>query len=338
MDVHNWESGFFFQDTWKLTSRLTLNLGLRYELITPFIDANDLIANFDPNYSIPRPASSAASSSRPPRRSNISIRASSTLATSSPTIWARRWPRHSAHRQDDWSPRIGLAWRIGNKSVIRGGYGIYYPTSAAQGIRDPIATNPFNQSVTKRDAAGNPLQGWPGNGVDGISPVSGGAVAPRATRPQSTSFPSISINRASTSTTSPTSAKSVGTTSSASPISAPPCTASSPAKISTRSHPATSPLASARGRRRQHRSRPNLRPDARELRHLARGLQPLSLPGARRLPTQLRKLRPRAIQRVPDPIRTPLHSRPSAQSRLHVSRPEIDCARHRQLQPRRHRL
>jgi outer membrane receptor protein involved in Fe transport len=50
MDVHNWENGYFFQDTWKVTPKLTLNLGLRYELITPFIDKNDLIANFDPNY------------------------------------------------------------------------------------------------------------------------------------------------------------------------------------------------------------------------------------------------------------------------------------------------
>jgi outer membrane receptor protein involved in Fe transport len=50
MDVHNWENGFFFEDAWKLSSRITLNLGLRYELITPFIDKNDLIANFDPNF------------------------------------------------------------------------------------------------------------------------------------------------------------------------------------------------------------------------------------------------------------------------------------------------
>jgi len=50
MDVHNWEHGYFFQDTWKVTSKLTFNLGLRYELITPFVDKNDLIANFDPDF------------------------------------------------------------------------------------------------------------------------------------------------------------------------------------------------------------------------------------------------------------------------------------------------
>jgi Carboxypeptidase regulatory-like domain/TonB dependent receptor len=182
MDVHNWESGFFFQDTWKLTQRLTLNLGLRYELITPFIDANDLIANFDPN------VVNAATGTL----GEFIIPSTKTLKYLDPRIVDYGYVvagqsgvgRGTVRTdKDDWSPRIGLAWRIGNKSVIRGGYGIYYPTSAAQGIRDPIATNPFNQSVTKRDAAGNPLQGWPGNGVDGVSPVSGGAVAATGNTP-----------------------------------------------------------------------------------------------------------------------------------------------------------
>ena len=53
MDVHNWESGYFVQDDFRVNSRLTLNLGLRYDLITPFVDKNDLMANLDPNYRDP---------------------------------------------------------------------------------------------------------------------------------------------------------------------------------------------------------------------------------------------------------------------------------------------
>jgi len=183
MDVHNWESGFFFQDTWRLTSRLTLNLGLRYELITPFIDKNDLIANFDPNFVDP----STGQLGRFVIPSNKTLQFLDSrivnfgyvLAGNSGLDVGRGVVRTD---KNDWSPRVGLAWRIGNKSVIRGGYGIYYPTSAAQGIRDPIATNPFNQSVTKRNGA-TPLEGWPGNGVDGISPISGGAISSTGNTP-----------------------------------------------------------------------------------------------------------------------------------------------------------
>jgi len=50
MDVHNWEQGYFFQDDWKATHRLTLNLGLRYEVVSPFVDKNDIMMNFDPTF------------------------------------------------------------------------------------------------------------------------------------------------------------------------------------------------------------------------------------------------------------------------------------------------
>ena len=50
MDVYNWETGYFFQDDWKVSPRLTLNLGIRYEVITPFIDNNDMLINFDPKF------------------------------------------------------------------------------------------------------------------------------------------------------------------------------------------------------------------------------------------------------------------------------------------------
>lgn len=177
MDVHNWEQGYFFQDDWKISSRLTLNLGLRYELITPFIDKNDLIANFDSSY-VNATTGQQGIFVLPSQQTlkyldTRIINYGYEFAGQSGLGVGRGLVRMD---KNNFAPRIGFAWRVTNKAVLRGGYGIYYPTSAAQGIRDPIATNPFNQGLTKRAAAGNPIEGWPGSGQSGISPVTGGAV------------------------------------------------------------------------------------------------------------------------------------------------------------------
>jgi Carboxypeptidase regulatory-like domain len=182
MDVHNWEHGYFIQDTWKTTSRLTLNLGLRYELITPFVDANDLIANFDPNFMDP----TTGQLGRFVIPSTKTLKYLDTRIISFGYVLAKDsglGVGRGTVRMDktDFSPRIGLAYRLGAKSVIRGGYGIYYPTSAAQGIRDPIATNPFNQGIRKIQDTANPptspLEGWPGGSTHGISPITGGIIS-----------------------------------------------------------------------------------------------------------------------------------------------------------------
>jgi len=175
MDVHNWEHGYFFQDTWKATPRLTINLGLRYELITPFIDENDLIANFDPDFV----NSSTGQLGRFVIPSTKTLKYLDTRIISFGYVLAKDsglGVGRGVVRMDkkDFSPRIGVAYRLGAKSVIRGGYGIYYPTSAAQGIRDPIATNPFNQGIRKR-ASPDPIDGWPGF-THGISPITGGDI------------------------------------------------------------------------------------------------------------------------------------------------------------------
>jgi len=178
MDVHNWENGYFFQDTWKVSSKLTVSLGLRYELITPFVDKNDLIANFDPNFVNP----TTGQFGRFVIPSTKTLDFLDTRIISFGYVLAKDsglGVGRGTLRMDktDFSPRIGVAYQLGNKSVLRGGYGIYYPTSAAQGIRDPIATNAFNQSITKRVATSNPIpiEGWPGF-THGISPVTGGNI------------------------------------------------------------------------------------------------------------------------------------------------------------------
>jgi hypothetical protein len=176
MDVHNWEHGYFFQDTWKVTPKLTLNLGLRYELITPFVDENDLIANFDPDYVNP----TTGQLGRFVLPSDRTLKYLDTRIINFGYVLAKDsglGVGRGTVRMDktDFSPRIGVAYRLGAKSVIRGGYGIYYPTSAAQGIRDPIATNPFNQGISKRGTI-VPLDEWPNATTHGISPLNGGTI------------------------------------------------------------------------------------------------------------------------------------------------------------------
>ena len=180
MDVYNWEHGYFFQDDWKVTPRLTLNLGLRYEVVTPFVENNDLMANFDFSFVDPTTGAKGRfvipSDRALPFLDTRIIDLGVVTADKSGLDVGRALVRTD---KNNFAPRVGFALRLGEKSVVRGGYGIYFPTSAAQGIRDAIATNPFNQSITKRakDAAGNsfPIQGWPGF-QHGFSPLTGGVV------------------------------------------------------------------------------------------------------------------------------------------------------------------
>src|SRR5882672_2899852 len=178
MDVSNWEQGFFFQDDWKVTPRLTVNLGLRYELITPFIESHDLLANFDPNFV----------DSNTGAKGRFIIPSDRTRAFLDPRILNNFDVVNAGQAgldigrglvrtdKNNFAPRIGAAFRLTDRSVIRGGYGFFYPTSAAQGIRDPIGTNPFNQGLTKAVVdPQNPLQPWPGF-QHGFSPLTGGTL------------------------------------------------------------------------------------------------------------------------------------------------------------------
>src|SRR6185369_7793953 len=81
--------------------------------------------------------------------------------------------------RNNFAPRLGAAWRVTDKSVIRGGYGIVYPTSAAQGMRDAIATNTFNQTVRTNQRVGLPLGINPagGNFGRGLTPFNNAVLA-----------------------------------------------------------------------------------------------------------------------------------------------------------------
>ena len=171
LDVSNWEHGYFINDDYKIHDRLTLTLGLRYEVHTPFVDKNNLMVNFDPN-----------GTGNGGRKGRFVVPTADVISRIHPFF-----VNYGVVTADDagvgrglvktdknnFAPRVGAAWRLTENSVLRGGFGIFYPTSAAQGIRDAIATNTFNQRITKRNTLGLP------GGINprGITPFSGGTVS-----------------------------------------------------------------------------------------------------------------------------------------------------------------
>jgi hypothetical protein len=104
-DVHTNLFAGFFQDDFRATPRLTINLGVRYEVGTVWADNSNRLGNFDPN------------------SPNGFVQVGNGIVT----------PYNPDHR--DWSPRVGFAWDIfGNqKTVLRAGAGLLYefvPSSA----------------------------------------------------------------------------------------------------------------------------------------------------------------------------------------------------------------
>ena len=184
MDASNWETGYFVQDDWRVHPRLTLNLGLRYELITPFTDKNDLLVNFDPNYVNTQTGARGrfiipsldVVPQIDPRMVAIGVVAADEIGLTRGLLKTDK---------NNFAPRVGAAWRVTDDTVIRGGVGIYYPTSSAQNIRDTFASTPFNQGLTRRNTGG-----WPGGLTPaGQTPFTGGTVDAFGSAPATNAVP-----------------------------------------------------------------------------------------------------------------------------------------------------
>lgn len=121
------EHQFYWQDSWRLSPRLTVNYGVRYEYQTPYREARNHQANFDP--------------------ASLSVRPAGVGSNSAALVQGDT---------NNFAPRFGAAWQATPKTVARAGYGIFYtPENSARS--DILTKNyPFFSQQTFSNSQGSP--------------------------------------------------------------------------------------------------------------------------------------------------------------------------------------
>jgi hypothetical protein len=137
----SWETAFYVQDDFKLSTRLTLNLGLRYEWSTPYTERfnHQQYSDFkgSTGITVPLPSPLDPSTVTP-------------TALTGTTLFVGQGGlgRHLPVDRNNVAPRLGFAYSLNQKTVIRGGAGIYYGLNPA--------TN-FQYTGTAFSSSGNVL-------------------------------------------------------------------------------------------------------------------------------------------------------------------------------------
>jgi hypothetical protein len=129
VDLRSWNIGAFAQDDWKVTPNLTLNLGVRYEIVLPFEDKRNRMGVFD-DWTDPNNPQLIHAGSQGSDRYNRAM-----IATD----------------KNNFMPRVGFAYKLGGKTVIRSGYGFFYAYMEPMGDAEWLIGNPpdaFGVTIT----------------------------------------------------------------------------------------------------------------------------------------------------------------------------------------------
>jgi hypothetical protein len=177
VSTQSFQAGGFVQDTWKVSRKLTINVGIRYDLDFPRTERYNRTNGLDPNVVSPLQVPALGT-----------LHGGEIFASSS-----NRTPNYNAS-YNNFGPRIGIAYRPFEKTVIRTGYGIYYSAvrSGAAGVGPPgfqgydeytpWITTYQNDGVTPFGRLSNPFPAGiklpPGSSLGLLNDIGFGAVGP----------------------------------------------------------------------------------------------------------------------------------------------------------------
>jgi hypothetical protein len=132
------EYGFYAADDWRITKKLTLNYGIRWDYFSPPSEAHDQWSNFNPTTGKMDIA----------HRNGVSL-------TSDVLPWKK-----------GFGPRVGFAYKVYESTVIRGGVGLFYNASGSESVNMRLARNvPFGLTISNSQSditpGGTISQGFP---------------------------------------------------------------------------------------------------------------------------------------------------------------------------------
>ena len=167
---------FFVQDDWKVDPRLTLNLGLRYDYMTPALEVSNNQTNFIPDGS------------------------GSLIFAKDGSVQDRGLVKPD---RNNFAPRVGVAYKVNEQTILRGGWGIFYNLFDRVGSEDQLALNlPGLVNKTITQTSGSPVlflrQGFPAGFLNApnLDPAAGQLKAVRL-RSVDQNDPSTMISQAS---------------------------------------------------------------------------------------------------------------------------------------------
>jgi Carboxypeptidase regulatory-like domain len=163
------DPALYIQDDWRITQRLTLNLGLRWEGISQSHETNNQMSNFRGlGDGLPGPVSIIYAAGAPGGLGTPGISNCTLL--------------HCMDKKD-FAPRVGFAWDAfgDQKTVVRGGFGIYYDRISNQSILESAGGFPFNETIQASPYSVTPQDPFAGLPPNSAFPLSFKLVLPQLT-------------------------------------------------------------------------------------------------------------------------------------------------------------
>jgi hypothetical protein len=166
VDMERFMPAFYVKDDFRVTPKLTLNLGIRWEFYSPVVEKYNQQGNFDlatQSMIVPKGVTTRFS---PILSALIPLSATGTRGLVNPDY-------------RNWAPRVGFAYSVTHHAVIRGGYGIFYGGLESGPYSGPMGQNPpfmnFQSYTTGCGAASaNPALGSLDCALPGLSVLSQG--------------------------------------------------------------------------------------------------------------------------------------------------------------------